>query len=144
MIKGKRIGSSFERKVREVIREKGFYIYVKGVSTPGPDIFAIRKTHSNIEIILLELKSYKEMKNDILNKFKKQIDNLYKEKEKLESVGFNEDTKFYIGLIFYSRNDKKYYFVTKDGTNEFKSLHDLFEYLIPSTKDLTEFLIYTH
>jgi hypothetical protein len=40
--KNKKAGARFEADVRTALKNCGYFLYVKGVSTPGIDIFALK------------------------------------------------------------------------------------------------------
>jgi len=76
MVKGKRVGSSFESEIRKLLDSSKYYVIPKGVSTPGVDIIAIIRDYC----LLLELKTFKKLLKEkeeeklVLNLFKKLVE----------------------------------------------------------------------
>ena len=107
-MKGKRVGRDFERKVRAILKEE-FFVYTKGVSTPGPDILAIKYP----VLLLAELKTYKTMSKkrmEILASSLLEHLNDYIEREAKKSM-----LKVYVALaIIEIRREKKIYVFTNN------------------------------
>ena len=71
----KRKGYLAEKLVKEKL-EKYFYIPIKGISTKGVDVVALNKYLA----LIIEVKSF----NNYLKIEKRQIENLFKEEEKIK------------------------------------------------------------
>jgi len=136
MLKGKQKGRQFEMKVRKFLQQKGWFVYTKGVSTPGPDILAIK----NCTILLLELKTYKQMSYKNAEMISKRLyahlaeDYAPKLKDAgIERVLFgglvevrSKRSLIYTGLVLL---DDEKQFITKIIINTFSSLESWYECL---------------
>jgi len=122
-MKGKEYGRRFESKIRKFLSNNGFYVYVKGVSTKGPDILAIKRD----TCLLLELKSYKHINNSTLKRFITLIDKLKREKEKIVSRTF---CQVIIGVLIQDREKREFIFIDEnEELKTFQRLGDLIEIL---------------
>jgi len=101
VIKGKQLGRQFEQEVRNFLRKKDWFVYTKGVSTPGIDILAIKDT----KILFLELKTFSKITEEqaysIAKKLFKGVKKAIKEvelKSYLNGIG---------GVLIKNRSEKE-------------------------------------
>ena len=103
-LKGKRKGAAFEKKVRDFLKKRGWYTYTKGVSTPGPDILALK----NGVVLLLELKTFQQIKEDkVYNLAKELYNNLQTHYYILKDAGMG---KVLVGVLIEDRGKRKVYY----------------------------------
>jgi Holliday junction resolvase len=104
-LKGKQKGAGFEKKVRDFLRKKCWFVYTKGVSTPGPDILALKDGI----MLLLELKTFQKMSHKQVVKLSDELyENLVRNyRFQLVKTGLK---KFIIGVLIEIRGERKLYF----------------------------------
>lgn len=97
--KNKKMGASFEADVRTVFDKNGQFVYVKGVSTKGIDVLALK----NDKAVQLELKTYAKWQNYQFNDAMKQLKaNESIVKSFLERTFYKPELVQYI-LVYYVR-----------------------------------------
>ena len=100
--KNRRIGARFEGDVRKALRNNGQFIYTKGVSSKGIDIFSLKDEKA----MQLELKSHEELKNsEYKEAFEQLISNYEIVKDFLQCTNYKKENIIY-KLVYYIRNDK--------------------------------------
>jgi len=117
--KGKNKGRQFEYKIRKFFIENGCFVYVKGVSTPGPDILAIKGN----KVFLIECKNYssKTMKLDtLLKNTRLQI----KEYESIKNEIIQKTILKPI-LMAIIKYDKKYFLLKDDEIHLLKNFKEI-------------------
>ena len=98
----KKTGSRFEGNVRKALRTQGYFIYSKGASTKGIDVFAL----CNDRAIQLELKSHKQFINSEYQEAYKQLVSNYEiVKDFLKCTNYEESNITY-NLVYYIRNEE--------------------------------------
>ena len=99
-MKNKAIGAKFEGDVRKSLREKNQFIYTKGVSSAGIDLFCLKDD----VILFAELKSHAEYNNSEYNDaYKQLIANFLIVEEFLRCTDYSKDKVNYV-LFYYVRN----------------------------------------
>ncbi len=124
--KNKMAGARFEAEIRSTFDMDGQFIYVKGVSTKGIDVLAMKDKR----VVQLELKSHITWKNYQFQEAKKQLiaNESIVNKFLNRTVYKPEDTSYI--LVYYIRNKeliisgvgddiKKYPKTHKDGMADF-------------------------
>lgn len=102
VVKGKKIGAKFESNIISSLRDLGYFIYRKGVSTKGIDVLAFKE---NI-VIQLELKSLSKLINSNFNSSLKQY---------LENRSYVID--FYDRFAKYHNINMQYFLIIYDRFN---------------------------
>ncbi|MEO2154588.1 MAG: hypothetical protein ABGW69_02160 [Nanoarchaeota archaeon] len=110
MVKGKEKGRYFEAKIRDKLKKLGYYVYTKGVSTKGVDIFAIKDNN----LLLIELKTFKDLSNlHFVRELQEKLEEEYK-KVKDATDCFN----IFLLIIIEDRQKKIFHsFLKKEGNN---------------------------
>ena len=135
-MKSKVVGRNFEKEVRDFLRSKEWFVYTKGISTPGIDVFALKEDYS----LLLELKSYQTVKlNQIFNKSRELLNKISRYIRELESKTFLIGIG---GVLIKERKSKEYLYLgyrlsklsIKDYFVSFKSLEKWYEFLFFGVK----------
>jgi Holliday junction resolvase len=134
VLKGKQKGREFEAKVRKILTENNWFVYTKGVSTPGPDILAIK----NCFAVVLELKTFqRKSKRELKNIVDLLSTNLENYKKFLQRAGFK---KTVLGVLIEIREEKRIYYF-ENGDKEikiFNTLKDFVNYL--NSENILNFL----
>ena len=98
----KKTGARFEGDIRKALRSQGYFIYTKGVSSKGIDVFAQKEN----QVIQLELKSHKNFINSEYQEAANQLIANYEiVKNFIHCTNYKKENIIY-RLVYYIRNDK--------------------------------------
>jgi len=132
MLKQKRYGRDLEQKVRDLLRKKNFYVFVKGISTKGTDIQSFKERNGRLLFLFFELKNYKNINENLLKKFFNQYKKNYKtDKNNIEKSIKNIPFEFKSYLLIYERQNKIYILIDINfNIKKFNKIDDVFNYIL--------------
>lgn len=111
IIKNKKKGAAFEGELRKALRNLGQFIYTKGVSSKGIDIFGLNGNN----VIFIEAKVTDLLQNDFIAASKKQF---FSNKEIVvdftSKTCYNYKNILYF-LIIYEENEKFIFYHLNDS-----------------------------
>lgn len=129
----KRTGARFEGNVRKALRSQGYFIYTKGVSSKGIDVFALKENR----VVQLELKSHQNFIKSEYHEAINQLEYNYEiVKDFIQCTDYKKENTIY-RLVYYIRNDKLIISDINNNKNEYdkKRTINITDFLIECFKD---------